>query len=147
MKTKNTLNKSKSKSKRNPSPEDGVAALRALTSSAATSFGFQSNTGDSVTKMPIDGASISSQYLCRRLIDQAAATDPLRTTEDNHRFIEVFEMIRDLQARNTLESLLCAQMIGVRNSILESLSRACLSEGGSAETNQAARLSELFLAL
>jgi len=111
MKTKNTLNKSKSKSKRNPSPEDGVAALRALTSSAATSFGFQSNTGDSVTKMPIDGVSISSQYVCRRLIEQAAATDPLRTTEDNLRFIEVFEMIRDLQPRNTLESMLCAQMI------------------------------------
>ena len=145
MKTKNTLKKSKSKSKRNPSPEDAVAVLRALTSSAATSFGFQSNTGDSVTKMPIDGVSISSHYVCRRLIDQAAATDSLRTTEDNLRFIEVFEMIRDLQPRNTLEAMLCTQMIGVHNLIMESTSRAILPEGGSAESNRVARLSKVFL--
>ena len=145
MKTKNTLNKSKSKSKRNPS-EDCAAVMKALTTSADTSFGILSNTGDSVTKMPSDGVSINSPYVCSRLIEQAEATDPLRTTEEDElRFIDVCETIRGLQPRNTLESMLCTQMIGVHNLIMESLRRASLREGGSAETNQAARLGKVFL--
>lgn len=142
---KNTLTKSESKSKRNPSPEACAAVLKALTSSDATSFGFQSNTGDSVTKMPMDGVSSSSPYVCDRLIEQAAATDSLRTPEENDlRFVEVCETIRDLQPRNTLEGMLCTQMVGVHNLIMESLRRA-VPEGGSAETNRVVRLTKVFL--
>ena len=144
MKTKNTLNKSKSTSKRNPS-EDCAAVIKALTTSADTSFGILSHTGDSVTKMPSDGVSINSPYVCSRLIEQASATDPLRTTEEDElRFIDVCETIRGLRPKNTLESMLCTQMIGVHNLIMESLRRASLPEGGSAETNQAARLAKVF---
>jgi len=144
MKTKNTLNKSKSTSKRNPS-EDCAAVIKALTTSADTSFGILSHTGDSVTKMPSDGVSINSPDVCSRLIEQASATDPLRTTEEDElRFIDVCETIRGLQPKNTLESMLCTQMIGVHNLIMESLRRASLPEGGSAETTQAARLATVF---
>ena len=143
MKTKNTLNKSKS-TKRNPS-EDCAAVIKALTTSADTSFGILSHTGDSVTKMPSDGVSINSPYVCSRLIEQASATDPLRTTEEDElRFIDVCETIRGLQPKNT-QSMLCTQMIGVHNLIMESLRRASLPEGGSAETNQATRLAKVFL--
>lgn len=146
MKTKNTLNKSKSTSKRNPSPEACAAALKALTSSTDTSFGSQSNTGESVTKMPTDGVSISSPYVCNRLIEQASATDPLRTAEENDlRFVEVLETIRGLQPKNTLEGMLCTQMIGVHNLIMESLRRASLPEGGSAETKRVVPLTKVFL--
>jgi hypothetical protein len=51
--------------------------------------------------------------------------------------------MRGLQPKNT-QSMLCTQMIGVHNLIMESLRRASLPEGGSAETNQAARLAKVF---